>query len=202
MFSPSSDKSLIYYDSLKLVNLKDLAFVNKSQLKFFVEYIGAFFITINLSLFSLLFLVDFDKFDLAHVTSSRDVAMNTLVVPQNSNVLGVSDNKDVVIEQAPKPETVEVIDEIPSNSCSFSADDVMYSSNSIVSVGKLQSLCVNHSVKNGSALWQINMLDGQNVVLKGNCVNIDDFSNLESVTAYVIDSSNIRSGSCDLSFSK
>jgi len=176
MFSPKSAKSLIDYDSLKLINLKDFALLNKSQIRFFVEYIGAFFITINLSALAMLFLVDFNS-----------------VPAEIPNVLGTSSNAEVI-----KGESVA------RDSCSFSINEVRYPSQSVVVVNRsnLKSLCVNHSIENGSALWQVNMNDGENLVMKGDCVNFENPSSVKSVETYIIGSSNIKSASCELGFSK
>lgn len=185
MFSPKSDKSLIDYDSLKLINLKDLALLNKSQMRFFVEYIGAFFITINLSVLAMLFLVDFN------VRAYAPVTVAAIAPVEVSNVLGASSNVEII-----KAEIVAI------DSCSFSIDEVRYPSQSVVSLGKSQNLCVNHSVKNGSILWQVNMSDGENLVMKGDCVSFENPPRVRSVETYIIDSSNVKSASCELGFSK
>ncbi len=190
MFSPKSDKSLIDYNSLKLINTKELAFLNKSQLRFFVEYIGAFFITINLSVLAMLFLVDFNG---VKSVAPRQVAQASAPVTivaatpaSASNVLGINSDSN----------------SFGLDSCSFSVNDVMYSSQSEVSLRGLKTLCVNHSVKNGSVLWQVNMKDGENLVMKGDCVSFGNPSIVKSIETYIIDSSNINSASCELGFSK
>lgn len=188
MFSPKSDKSLIDYNSLKLINTKELAFLNKSQMRFFVEYIGAFFITINLSVLAMLFLVDFNG--VKNVAPKQIAQAQAPVTIASTNVLGTSSD------------STPVLTPVAVDSCSFSLNDVMYSSQSEVSLRGLKTLCVNHSVKNGSVMWQVNMRDGENLVMKGACVSFGDPSIVKSVETYIIDSSNIKSASCELGFSK
>ena len=188
MFSPKSDKSLIDYNSLKLINTKELAFLNKSQMRFFVEYIGAFFITINLSVLAMLFLVDFNG--VKNVAPKQVAQAQAPVMLASTNVLGRSSD------------STPALTPVAVDSCSFSLNDVMYSSQSVASLRGLKTLCVNHSVKNGSVLWQVNMKDGENLVMKGSCVSFGDPLIVKSVETYIIDSSNIKSASCELGFSK
>lgn len=191
LFSSKSDKALVDYASLRIINFNDLAFLNKKQLEFFVQYIGAFFITINLSVLSLLFLVDFNQFN-NYPNSSNNIAMDVSSAPVKLNVLGASVEANV----APLVETIS------NDSCSFLINEVRYPSNSIASTDNVKEFCVNYSDDSAFVMWQADMRDGENLVLRGGCVSVEDFSNLQNATAYIIDSSNLVSGSCSLNFSK
>lgn len=193
MFSPSSDKSLIDYSSLNIINWNDFAFLNKKQIRFFVEYIGAFFIAINLSVVSLLFLVDFNQLNNYQV--NRSVSSEVLVENVQVNVLGAS----TVKTEGPISPSV---DANAYDSCSFLVDDVRYSSNSVVSADEIGDLCVSFSSSSSSVMWQANMVGDESLVLRGDCIRVEDFSDIKDVYVYVLDSSSLVSGSCSLSFSQ
>lgn len=190
MFSSKSDRSLIDYNSLKLVNWGDLAFVNKRQLSFFIEYIGAFFITINLSVLSMLFLVDFGRYD-SNSFIQDQIAAKPIVEDVGSSVLGVSSvDRELGVEAS------------ADDGCSFLINEVRYSSNALVDSREIENLCVSYSGKNSTALWQADMKDGENLVFRGSCISVEDFSRISSITSYIIDSSSLVSGSCVLTFSR
>ena len=178
LFNPHSRNSLIDYDSLKLID--------KSQMHFFVQYLGAFSMVIGLSLLSGLFIIDFKPVDNNGQEQVASKSIDVVYIEpqlQDSNVLGVS--------------TAEISNSI----CSFSIDSIRYSDGASFSGSTKDGLCVDYPLKNSSVIWQINTKANGHFVARGDCLEVDDYSVVSDVEALVVSEFDMVEGSCTLIFS-
>jgi len=201
LFSSKSKKSIINYDSISLLDINQLAFLNRSQFKFFIQYVGAFSITIFLFMFTGLVFIDFRSTESLKLTDYEDIS--NINKQEHINVLGVYDFPSA-------PRAAISANTIGSSSvvggqdalCSFTIGDIRYSNGSIFSGSVVDGFCVDYSSEVSLAMWQINTLDGNNFVSRGRCIELDNYQNLSSINVLLTGEDTVVIGSCSLKFSK
>lgn len=204
LFSPSSNRALLNYSSLKLINTNELKLIDGKQLKlldfamlgFFIQYLGGMAITI-----------------LAFALISNYISpfLNESLFPQNDNennyvFVETSQNNTphqnagdinvLAVSKSEKDDAEKVVN------CSFSVDNSKYADSSIVidlPQEKDLKICVSYPEEVGAVSWYVGSNLDSNVG-SSDCLSINSLNNSKNVKVLTENSDGNVSGSCLLSF--
>jgi len=207
LFSPSSNRTLLNYSSLRLIDINELKLVDGKQLRlldfamlgFFIQYLGGMAITILAFALISNYISPFLNEGLFPQNDNENNYVFVETSQNNTPHQNVGDIGDINFLTVSKPEKDDAEKVV---NCSFSVDNSKYADSSTV-INLLQEkdlkICVSYPDEVDAVSWYVGSNLDSNVGTS-DCLSINSLNNSKNVKVLTENSDGNVSGSCLLSF--